>query len=121
MRLIAIQLPSLPAGLGSPGNVRVDDPPHVLRGWKISVRGAAVFLISPAGWRKPGDVLVNLDPKGERRVFEIPRSDCVLQWEGDGAVDGLTKYDSESMDRPKVVAIDDAELEAMTAPKAKAK
>jgi len=119
MRLIAIQLPSLPAGLGSPGNVRVDDPPHVLRGWKVRVRGPAVFLVSPAGWKKPGDVLVTLDAKGPRRVFEVARGECCLQWEGDGEVDGLTKYDSEPMDRPKVVAIDDAELEAMTAPKAK--
>lgn len=53
-------------------------------GWTVSIRGNAVFVISPAGWSrdKPAS---QWRADGPRRVFEVPRSKVTLEWDIDDA------------------------------------
>ena len=116
IKLTAITLPSLPV-LGSLGVVTLADPNARMRGWHISIRGPAVCLVSPPGWalNRP---LESLDKTGPRRVFELPRAMCVLQWETNDPdeVDKLQRYDS-----PAMGVAEEPDLEALTAPGGKVK
>lgn len=120
IKLIAFQPPSLPSGLGSLGNVVCDKPPNQVRGWRVLIRGPAVYLVSPHGWSagKPFAHFVEAEP---RQVFEVARADCKFQFAMSGddlaEIDKLQRYDSDPMG---VVApeIDLDELERQTAPKA---
>jgi hypothetical protein len=114
MKLVSLKIDTnLPDGLGSLGNIRCEAPDHKMRGWRVSVRGPAVFLISPPGWA--ADVPPpRRDPKGPSQVFEIARAACVLRWEGElGIVDNMQKYDGP----PMHTLLEQAEmLERATAP-----
>ena len=96
IKLNSITLPSLPI-LGSLGNVVCSDPGHKVRGWRVQVRGPAVFLVSPQGW-VAGVPLATLKP-GPRRVYELPRAACVMQWDTDDvdAIDKLQRFDGPPM------------------------
>lgn len=123
-RLTAITfLTDTPKGLGSTQRIEVDRPFGTVVGWTISVRGPAVFLVSPPGWKS--DVSPALrNHAGPRTVFEIPRSDCHLEWSfsaEDDALAGLEKlarHDSELLGTAEQRAKLEAEaLERATAPK----
>jgi hypothetical protein len=98
MTLHSIRLPQLPLGLGNTGEFRCSDPPNALVGWRILVRGPAVFLVSPTGWAA-GLARALMDPKGKRRTIEVPRVQCVLVWDGED-VAKLQSFDGEPMERP---------------------
>ena len=70
-------------------------------GWQVVIRGAALFLVSPAGWSmtKPAAAW---DRNGPRRFFEVPRAKVCLEWESDDFATlekTLNRYDSEPMVR----------------------
>ncbi len=71
------------------------DEENALKGWTISVRGAAVFLVSPPGWVRRG---LPLTVAKEQHVFELPRADVKLHWASDDAQTAIDKqvqrYDS---------------------------
>ncbi len=71
------------------------DEVNALKGWTISIRGAAVFLVSPRGWVHKGHPLTD---SREQHVFELPRSDVKLHWASDDALTAIDKqvqrYDS---------------------------
>ena len=127
-RLTAIVfLSEAPMGLGSTQRIEVDRPHGGAVGWTIGVRGPAIFLVSPAGWVQ-GQAEALRDPAGPRKVFEIPRSDCHLEWRfanDEDALAGLEKlarHDSDLLGTPEMRAKLEAEaLERATAPKAKSK
>lgn len=83
---ISFQCAPLPGGPNVAGIGAVDtDKPHtVLDGFSIAVRGGVVFLISPPGWGL-GISVHERKPDGPRRVFEIPRTQVLIQWETDDA------------------------------------
>lgn len=66
-------------GIRTP-QIRIRPSEDTWKNWRISVRGAAVFIESPPGWR------LGHPPEGmARQVAEIPRSQCYLEWEvGEG-------------------------------------
>jgi hypothetical protein len=113
-KLVSLTVPSLPI-LGSLGNIVCADPNFKVRGFRVAIRGPAVFLVSPPGW-VVGHPLASFDAKGPRRVIEVPRSECVLQFECDDleSIDKLQRFDA-----PPMGVVEDVEdLEALTAPKA---
>lgn len=87
--------------LGHLGYVDMSQPADKLLGWKLSLRGPAVYLVSPPGWAPNKLRAHERDPKGPHLVIEVPRTDVVLYWEGDASVDALAKYDSPPMERAK--------------------
>lgn len=95
MTLLSIQLPPLPL-LGAPGHITCSSPPSTLRGFRVLVRGPAVFLVSPPGWL-PGLNRTVMDPKGKCRTWEVPRVNCAMVWEGED-VAKLQTYDGEAME-----------------------
>ncbi len=61
------------------------DKPHVsLTGWRIILRGASLFFVSPRGWR-PGLQPHEWNTESASAIHEIPRMHCFLEWEGDQA------------------------------------
>lgn len=75
----------------------------VLQGFVVSVRGSAVFLISPPGWRRNLAAALR-NPDGKRKIFgPIPISSVTLIWEAadPSAVDKLQRYDSEPLAAPR--------------------
>lgn len=67
-----------------------------LRGFRASVRGPAVFLISPPGWDRDQSPS-RWDPKGPVTIYEVPRAECAFQWEGMPAdIDTILKGKYES-------------------------
>lgn len=83
--------------------VQVANPPPVLDGWSLAIRGAAAFLISPRGWvhgsssRAPNGPVSAIGP--------IPLAHVTLVWELEDAalVDKLQRYDLAPMKRAAVV------------------
>lgn len=118
-RLISCKLDvSLPDGLGSLGNVVCDRPAHNMRGWRILLRGPAVLLVSPPGW-EPG-VAPPMRKGTAVAIYELPRSQCVLRWEGADGIDAIQKHDTPPMwTADERAAIEAAELERQTAPAVK--
>jgi hypothetical protein len=117
MKLLSFTAPHLPV-LGSLSNVQCASPPSNLKGWRVSIRGAALFLLSPPGW-SPGAQFVTFDPSGPRRTFgPLPMAQCICHWDGDN-IEACAKYDGEPMGVPAAV-LSDEELERATAPKGKA-
>lgn len=113
IKLVAISPPAIPGSLGALGIVVCADPTPKMRGWRVAIRGPAVFLISPCGW-EPGKALPLLDKSGPRRIVEVPRSECVMQWETDDVaeIEKLQRFDA-----PAMGVVEEAEdLEALTAP-----
>lgn len=122
MKLISIKIEAnLPFGLGSLGNIVCDAPEHKLKGWKVDVRGPAVFLVSPPGWSptpQPGE----RPTSGPVTVFEIPRIQCVMRWEGADSMDNAQKHATPPMYSPADrAAMEAAELDRATAPGAQVK
>lgn len=83
--------------------VQVANPPPVLDGWGLAIRGAAAFLLSPKGWvhggaRSPGKGAVTA-------IGPIPLAHVTLVWEVDDPanVDKLQRYDLPPMTRAPVV------------------
>ena len=115
IKLVAITLPPLPGTLGALSTVTCDNPNPKVKAWRVAVRGPAVFLVSPPGW-VAGKALHEYDEKGPRRVIEVPRTECVLQWETDDVaeVDKLQRFDA-----PAMGVAEEQDLEALTAPKVK--
>jgi hypothetical protein len=59
--------------------------------WRVHVKGARVFLCSPRGW-SPGQGSTR-DVVSPRRMFDIPREACVIQWEGtEGDLENMAKW-----------------------------
>lgn len=61
--------------------IECDNPKEWLKDWRVIIRGATVFFVSPPGW-------INGRPKRDWRgtattVYEVPRSDVNLHWTGD--------------------------------------
>lgn len=81
---------------------------HSLDGWSAYVRGPAVFIISPPGWKygvsKDGWIGTS------REMFEVPRDKVCLQWAG-------VVGDIESVGKWSPPVTDDEELEQLTAPR----
>jgi hypothetical protein len=76
------------------GVVKTDVPHNKLEGWTLSLRGAAMFLVSPAGWAQ--HKAANEWPKnGPRTICEIPRAACSIAWEASepALIDKLTRHD----------------------------
>ena len=110
MKLLSLQLPDHPV-LRSLSHFYCANPPPILKGFTVKVRGKAVFLVSPRGWER--DLTEHQrKPDGPRRTFG-PIDGVHLQWEGDD-VDAVLKYDSPPMGVPE---LSDEELERVTAPK----
>jgi hypothetical protein len=101
IRLLSLVLPELkPRGLATTREILLDQPTDATLGWTVHIRGPAVFLLSPPGWRAnvPRDLW---DPKGERQAFEFPRSACCERWSVSGVddLDKVQKYDSPVLTR----------------------
>lgn len=84
--------------------------PGALEGWRIVLRGPAMFLVSPPGWTPNENRATKRDPKGPHVVHEIPRSDVYFQWTADAGEDVETvlktgKWESEPLGF-KPVAVD---------------
>ena len=79
MKLLAITLPSPVRGYRNfPDHIDIGSLPPPFREWTVSVKGAMVRLVSPPGWQ------INGGKEGRlRRVVEIARERCTLQWEAE--------------------------------------
>lgn len=93
--------------------VKLLSPPESLKGWRVSIRGAMVYFISPSGWKAPGR------PETSHRmtIHEVPRINCFLWWEGDASdISDVQKgYDSRPFGpepEPVVVSAEDSDLPA---------
>jgi hypothetical protein len=104
-RLLSIAFTGLPRPFQSTTYVDLANPPAQLLGWQICVRGAAVFLVSPAGWQQ------GKSAKGtDRKVLEAPRAKCDLTWAIDDvkALDkDIQRYDSPVLERAARVRDED--------------
>ncbi len=88
-RLVAVQfkVQVVPVGIREGDRCGVDEE-NTLRGWTLSVRGAAVFLVSPRGWTRKG---LPLCESKEQHVLELPRADVKLHWASDDALTAIDK------------------------------
>lgn len=75
----APRLPGVRAGDMS--SIDCEKPHESLKHWRLAIRGASVFLISPPGW-KQGKKWHEWDVNGRSVVHEFPRALCVFQWSG---------------------------------------
>ena len=96
------RLPGLRAGDMS--TIQCERPDGSMRGWRVAIRGASVFFISPAGF-VPGVSPMAWDKNKTPIVHEIPRSSCYFQWagpQGSADFDAIVKnkYDSEPFGEP---------------------
>lgn len=94
------RLPGVRAGEMS--SIELDKPHEALKHWRLAVRGASVFLISPRGWRQ-GKKRHEWDDNGANIVHEIPRALCVFQWSGSPDLIDIVakgKYDSPPFGGP---------------------
>jgi hypothetical protein len=94
--------------------IRLTQPPEQLKGWRVSIRGATVFFISPPNWKAPGRPEV-----GKSTIHEVPRMNCFFWWEGDASdlVDVHKGYDSQPFGPEFVPAADADENGAKTSKK----
>lgn len=93
MKLVSItfaQAPRLPGVSTSAfSTIMCDKPNEGIRGWRVSIRGASVFFISPPGW-KPGINVSQRDPAGPPTIIEVPRSNCYFTWHAEPQKDEKT-------------------------------
>lgn len=104
MKLVNLCLPETkPQELRLQRSINLIAPVDTVLGWRVLVRGPAVIL---------------LDSKGVGHEFA--RASCVLTWDGAKPedYDKITTWTSEPLARARPMT--DAELEAATAPAAKA-
>lgn len=111
------RLPSLrPTDLGK---IDCDKPGVALEGWRLILRGQQAFFVSPPGWG-PDRSEKRRDPKGPIVVYEIPRTEVILHWQGspselDDVLKG-GKYESPPFGwQPATVATDKPILEQVPA------
>lgn len=97
MKLVSIAWSSTPRIPGlrpsEAGRIECDKPGTALEGWRVTVRGAQIFFVSPAGWSRDQNIRTR-DPLGPRTVFgPIPVAEIYLEWlaESDADVATLTK------------------------------
>lgn len=69
---------------GDMTTITCENPSTPLVGWRAILRGAALFLVSPKGW-KTGKPASEWDPEGPSMIHEIPRIHCFFHWEGEQA------------------------------------
>lgn len=106
LRLVRMKYtgPALPSGPPLHGMVAQDftrDIHPTLEGWSMSFRGAAAFLVSPAGWSH-GKKLSECSGKGKVHVIgPIPMVHLLCEWEGDdaGLVDKIQRFDTSPFAR----------------------
>lgn len=105
-RLVAITLPALVGHNMRGGRIQTADP-QAFVGWTISLRGGAVFLVSPRGWTREHQSVPHVWNKdGPRQIFSVPRAECREEWAADDmkAIDQvMQRYDTPVMCRPGVV------------------
>lgn len=119
MKLASISFNAIPRMPGMrPGDlatIETAKPGDALLGWRISIRGQQVFLISPPGWDRDRDRSKKRNPNGPTTVFEIPRAEVTFQWTGSAdEVEAILKggkYDSEPFGPPPELASDKPLLE----------
>ncbi len=108
MKLVSITFANSPRLPGiRPGDmatITCDRPDGAMRGWRVAIRGASVFFVSPPGWES-GKSSLTWDKAKPPIVHEVPRANCYFQWSGpstsadfDSLVKG--KYDSEPFGQP---------------------
>lgn len=97
MKLISITWSSAPRLPGlrpsDTGRIECDKPSEALKGWRVSVRGTHLFIISPRGWNRDQSIRTR-NESGPSTVFgPIPVSDVYLEWlaESDADVQTLLK------------------------------
>jgi hypothetical protein len=60
----------------------LDQPAAALFGWRVMLRGASFFMVSPPGWNHSNATSpMRRDDKGPATVLEFPRSNIFIQWE----------------------------------------
>lgn len=64
-------------GIRTMNTVRIKPDDSNWKDWRVTVKGASVFLESPPGFRYGG----GRDDSKTRLVAEIPRAGCHLEWE----------------------------------------
>jgi hypothetical protein len=83
MKLINITFGSIPRLPGlrptDLGKIDCDKPGEALKGWRLFLRGASAFFVSPPGWVADQSEK-RRDPKGPRTVYEMPRTEVLLHW-----------------------------------------
>ncbi len=72
------RIPGLRAGDFS--ELDCDNPAAKLKDWRIVIKGASLFLISPPGWSNSETRIK--DPAGPVTVHEVPRANASLHWSG---------------------------------------
>jgi hypothetical protein len=94
MRFICDPVPGGLGNLAAFGEVRTINPHPRLSRWTVSIRGSALFLISPPGWAH-NITEREYDKDGPRKIYEIPRHQCLIMWESadPAAVEKLTRHD----------------------------
>lgn len=105
---------------GELGEINCENPTVPLRGWRAVIKGAQFALVSPPGWKSSGTPR-EWDKQGPVTVWEMPRSQCFLQWLADSETTTpdtimatLAKgFISEPFGKP----FDASELEGPPAPK----
>ncbi len=97
-----MQTPRIP-GLrpGELNEMTLENPPEALRGWRLEIRGASVFLISPPGWTRntpcKASDMADYDARygkstAPSTIHEVPRMNCFLHWAGNaGEVEKIGK------------------------------
>lgn len=91
LKLLSVTLPATdkPRGITFIRTLDLENPVIDAVGWQVLIRGPAVILASKS------------DGKGERKLYEFARSQCVLAWSGAAEdADKLQKYDSPVLKRP---------------------
>lgn len=85
LKLLKVTFDKTPARIGS---LRGGDMSQIsadksspMDGWRVSIRGNVVFLISPKGWVH-GQPANRWDPEGTAQTHEFPRTHCFFHWEG---------------------------------------
>ena len=97
MRLLSITWSSTPRLPGlrpsDLGKIDCDKPGTALEGWRVSVRNAQIFFISPPGWNRDQSIRIR-DACAPRTVFgPVPLADVYLEWntESDADLQALLK------------------------------
>lgn len=114
MKLKSITFKSVPRipGLraGDLSTLDIDNPGQALFGWRVSLRGPSVALISPRGWTTANATQPKMrDQNGACVVHIMPPNEAYLQWEAqpdelEAILKGGLKYECEL--GPKLPAID---------------
>lgn len=84
MKLISITWSSTPRLPGlrpsDTGRIECDRPEGPLKDWRVAIRGAQLYFISPNGWNRDQSVKSRA-PDAPRTVFgPIPANEVYLEW-----------------------------------------